>query len=249
MNILVTRPKHQADMLCHLIEQQGWFPVRFPTLEIVAVDNNKISQQFDGLDQYDWVIFISANAVNFALRANDGKIDRLKNTALVAVGKATKKALLQAGLSVDLVPESSFNTEGLLATEEMNHVNGKSCLIIRGKGGREALANSLQERGAAVEYMEVYARVAPVCNNSTVVDMLQQGKLDAITVTSGEALKNLLLMIGEELHDRLQAIPIIVISNRIKALAEQYKFKHIAVTEEPGDTAIIKTAKLSLGTQ
>ena len=39
-NVLVTRPAHQADALCALIEKQGWNAIRFPTLDIVAVDND-----------------------------------------------------------------------------------------------------------------------------------------------------------------------------------------------------------------
>ena len=246
-NILVTRPKHQAETLCRLIGQQGWNAIRFPTLEIVAVKKNVIKQQIETIEQYQWLIFISANAVNFALSTNDGKIEPFRNRAIAAVGKATEKSLQSAGLSVDLVPETHFNTEGLLATKEMNQVKGKSCLIIRGRGGREILANSLRERGAKVDYLEVYTREKPVCSNSSVIDMLQQNKLNAITITSGDALKNLWAMVGEQMQDKLVTVPLIVISNRIKGLAEKYKFKHIAVTENPGDTAIIKTVIMSLG--
>lgn len=249
-NILVTRPAHQADTLCKLIEQQGWHSVRFPTLDIVAVDNNKIIQQLESLSQWDWLIFISTNAVNFALRANNGKIDAFKACSIAAVGKATKKALKLAGVSVDLLPDRQFNTEGLLATTEMMQVNGKGCLIVRGQGGRETLANSLRERGAKVDYMEVYSRVVPVADATYVMDMLKQGMLHAITITSGDALKNLVTMIGAELHNKLQVVPLIVISHRIKALAEEFGFKSIAVTENPGDRAIIETVgMMSLETQ
>jgi len=248
-NILVTRPEHQAETLCHLIEKQGWNAIRFPTLQIVGIDNKNIRQQLGALKQYQWLIFISVNAVNFALKANDGKIGCFNNCTIAAVGKATKKALLSYGLRVDLVPENHFNTEGLLATTKMNNVQGKSCLIVRGKGGREALANCLRERGAKVEYMEVYARIKPCHSDFTVKELLEQGKLHAITITSSEALLNLLTMLDETLHCMLRAIPLIVISNRIKEQAEKSGFKQIAVTEYPGDAAIIKTVIMSLGTQ
>jgi len=240
--VLVTRPRHQADTLCQLIEQQGWHAIRFPTLDIVALNNHKIKQQFETINQYQWLIFISANAVNFALSANGGTIEHFKKCSIIAVGKGTEKALHSIGLSVDLIPEVHFNSEGLLATKEMSNVKGQAFLIIRGRGGRETLANSLRERGAVVDYMEVYAREKPVCNDSNVADMLQQKKLNVITITSGDALNNLMAMIAKELHDRLVSVPIIVISHRIKELAEQIGFKHISVTEKPGDTAIIETA-------
>ena len=247
-NILVTRPKQQADTLCHLIEEQGWNAIRFPTLEIVGNEPKAIKQQIDNLNLYQWIIFISTNAVNFALNANDGKIDCFINCNIAAVGKATEKALLKYGLAVDLVPETHFNTEGLLATTEMNDVQGKSCLIVRGNGGRETLANCLRERGAKVEYMEVYARIKPCHNDHTATKLLAQGKLHAITITSNEALLNLLAMFDQTLHYLLHAVPLIVISYRIKKLAEQSGFKHIAVTDHPGDSAIIKTVIMSFGT-
>lgn len=240
-NILVTRPAHQADKLCDLIKQQGGRAVRFPTLEIVGLKNARIKQQFEALKQRHWLIFISTNAVNFALAVNNGKIDTFKVCSIAAVGKATEKALITAGLSVDLIPESNFNTEGLLATKAMRQVNGQSCLIVRGVGGRETLANNLRERGATVDYMEVYSREIPVVNQSNVEEMLKNRKLDAITITSGDALKNLVTMIRVELAGDLFAVPLIVISNRIKQLAEQSGFKTIAVTDNPSDTAIIKT--------
>ncbi|MCF6202922.1 MAG: uroporphyrinogen-III synthase [Methylococcaceae bacterium] len=241
-NILVTRPKHQADNLCGLIEEQGWNAIRFPTLEIVALNNGKIRQQIDRIYQYQWLIFISVNAVNFALNANDGKIEKFKQSSIAAVGKATEKSLHTIGLPVVLIPDSNFNTEGLLATKEMNNVKGTACLIVRGDGGREILANTLRERGATVDYMEVYGRKMPVCNNLKVENMLKLDSLNVITITSGDALKNLLAMIAKELHDKLISIPLIVISKRIKELAEQKGFKHVIVTKKLGDAAIIEAA-------
>ena len=241
-NILVTRPAHQAELLSESIEQRGWNAIRFPTLEIVAINNKKTQQQLESLIQWHWLIFISQNAVNFAVNANNGRIDRFKHCSIAAVGKATEKALCTAGLSVDLLPNSQFNTEGLLATDQMNQVKRKNCLIIRGRGGREVLANGLRSRGAKVEYMEVYSREIPVYKDSTVATLLKQDKLHAITITSGDALKNLVSMTNTDLHNKLQAVPLIVISNRIRGLAEKIGFKTIAVTENSGDTAIIKAA-------
>lgn len=242
-NILVTRPAHQSDNLCNLIEQQGGVPVRFPTLDIVAVDTSRVREQLATLDKWDWLIFISTNAVNFALLANSGKIDVFKQNAIAAVGKSTAEMLSSVGLNVDLVPDVHFNTEGLLAKAELQQLKGKRCLIVRGVGGRETLANSLRERGAIVEYMEVYAREIPKVDCSDVKSMLNQQTLHAITITSGDALKNLLEMIGAELANKLTSVPVIVISNRIKELAEKSGFKTIAVTENPSDLAIIKTVK------
>ena len=238
----MTRPEHQAGRLCELIEGQKWNAIRFPTLKIQAINNSKIKQQIEEIDQHQWLIFISANAVNFALRANDGKIDPFSKISVIAIGKATEKALQSAGLPVTLVPEQHFNTEGLLATPEMLQISGQSCLIVRGQGGREILADTLKARGAVVEYMEVYSRTIPANNESVAIDqLLEHEKINIITLTSGDALKNLLTMTSVEQHKKLQKVPTVVISDRIKELAEKSGFKTVAVTKEPSDRAIIDT--------
>lgn len=251
MTILVTRPKYQADKLCQLIEQEGWQAIRFPTLEIIASNQGKIKQQIEQISQYDWVIFISANAVNFALSANDGKIEPFKSCQIVVVGAATKKVLDDVGLSTVLMPaDNQFNTEGLLATKAMQSVKGLSCLVVRGDGGRELLADTLRERGARVEYLEVYTRVQPACKQQALTDNLQQGTLHFITITSGDGLKNLMAMVAVELHDKLLSVPLVVISDRIRQLAKKIGFKQVAVTKKSGDLAIIETvAEICAGAQ
>lgn len=242
MRVLVTRPAHQADNLARLIERQGGIAVRFPTLAIVAHDEaDSIRQALANLDNYQWLIFISANAVNFALKANGGKIGRAKTVRFAAVGQATAHALNEAGLSVDLMPEHGYNSEALLAMPPLQQIGGQRCLIIRGEGGREQLATTLRNRGADVNYLEVYKRIIPPIDSSPVVELLAQQQLDAITVTSAEALQNLNLMLGEENHQHLSLIPLVVVSERIKGIAADMGFKRIAVTDSPVDTAILET--------
>lgn len=240
-NVLVTRASHQANKLCCLIEQQGWQATRFPVLYIVNVDSNKVKQQLATLKQWDWLIFISSNAVNFAKLANKGNIDCFKPNAIAAVGKATAQALLSVGLSVDLLPETTFNTEGVLATTEMQQVKGKKCLIVRGTGGREKLANQLRARGAIVDYLEVYRREIPKVDNIQLDKIFKQQTLHAITITSGNALDNLMVMVGTPLASKLKQTPLVVISHRIKELAEKIGFVTIFVTENASDEAMVNT--------
>jgi uroporphyrinogen-III synthase len=243
--VLVTRPAHQAENLSGLIQGRGGEAVRFPVLDIVARDNiEEVQDALKNLDKFQWVVFISPNAVNFALKANNGKIDRLKTVRFAAVGRATAQALEAAGLAVDVVPEQGYTSEALLAMPQMQQVKGQACLIVRGEGGREELANTLRSRGAVVQYLEVYKRTIPSIDSSQVVQLLAQHRLDVITVTSGEALQNLLIMLGENNHQLLLPIPIVVVSDRIRQLAAGMGFKRIAVTENPADTAILETVTI-----
>lgn len=241
-HVLVTRPEHQAENLSRLIEQQGGIAVRFPTLEIVSrEDADQIKNTLANLDGLHWVIFISANAVNFALKANSGKIDRTKFVRFAAVGQSTAQAMKLAGMPVDLVPENGYNSEALLAMPGLQQVEGQNFLIVRGEGGREQLATTLRSRGAEVNYLEVYKRIIPHIDSSPVAKLLAQHRLDVITVTSAESLKNLSLMLGENNNKLLSLIPLVVVSDRIRRIAADMGFNRITVTDSPIDTAILET--------
>lgn len=241
----MTRPAHQAENLSRLIQERGGEAIRFPVLDIVVRDDiSGIRNTLKNLDEFQWVVFISANAVNFALKANNGKIDRLKTVHLAAVGRATAQALETVGLAIDVMPEHGYTSEALLAMPQMQQVKGQSCLIVRGEGGREELANTLRSRGAKVQYLEVYKRAMPCIDSSPIVRLIAQRRLDVITITSGEALQNLWAMLGEENNELLLPIPLVVVSDRIRQLATAMGFKRIAVTENPVDTAILETVTI-----
>jgi len=237
--VLVTRPQHQADNLCRLIAGQGGSPVRLPTLAIEAVaDTGKVSKVLATLDKYQWLVFVSANAVNYAVQANGGKINN-RPTAIAAIGQATVAAIKQAGMAVDLLPLPPYNSEALLAAAQMQQVEGKRILIVRGEGGREKLAQTLIERGALVGYLEVYRRCLPQVDCGEAQELLSAGQLAAVTVTSGEALENLMAMMGAEHREKLLAVPLVVISGRLEEMAEGSGFEQIAVSRQATDAAMV----------
>ena len=245
-HVLVTRPAHQAENLSRLIDERNGVAVRFPTLAIVALDDScTIQNTLAHLDRYQWLVFISANAVTMhSYYSDDGKIKQFKSVRIAAIGKATAQALALAGLPVDLVPESGYNSEALLAMPQMQQINGQRYLIVRGKGGREELATTLRSRGATVEYLDVYERIIPGIDSSDLSLLLAQDKLDVITATSGEVLQNLLIMLEAKYHQRLLGVPLVVVSNRIRQIAADMGFKRIAVTNSPSDVAILETVTM-----
>lgn len=248
--ILVTRPAHQANDLCSLIEQHGGIAVRFPTIEIVGMSNWQsqaniglsATNALPELSNYQWLIFTSANAVNFALQAKSGKIQPFMTARIAAIGQATAKALELAGLKVNLVPGSGHDSESLLAMPPLQEVNGQAILIVKGHGGRDALADGLRLRGGNIDCWDVYKRTIANTEKSEVIDLLDNNLINSIIITSFEALQNLLTLIGLDYQQKLAIIPLVVISARIKKLAAELGFTRIAVAESPSDAAVVEAA-------
>lgn len=241
LGVLVTRPKHQADTLCRLIEDHGGIAIRWPTLVIAAPrDPAPALALFDRLAAYDLAIFTSANAVEWALpaiRERGGIPDRLD---IAAIGQASGRALARHGIDRCLQPGDDFSSEGLLALPRLREVAGQRIAIVCGEGGRELLVETLSARGAWVDRAEVYRRERPApANIEGLLARWKRGEIGAVTVTSGENLRNLFDMLGVAGQDYLCDTPLIVVSDRIRRIATEYGCRRLLLARDAGDDAIV----------
>lgn len=240
--ILVTRPVHQSENLCMLIEKQGWQAIRFPVIDIQPRVLSTLEEcHVQHISQYQYLFFVSANAVNFALKLFNGKIDKLLHKGLcIAVGTATYKALSDSGINNILLSSQGSDTEAMLAMPQLQILHEQSCLIIRGEGGRELLAQSLRDRGATVDYLEVYKRLKP-CNDTQVIEIyLRDKSLSSIVIYSGDALKNLVSMFDkQDIRECLLNVHLVVISKRVYKIAKKIGFMNIFIADHASDSAMI----------
>jgi uroporphyrinogen-III synthase len=216
LSILVTRPAAQSISLCARINALGGVAIAFPTIDIESLNAQAPTQSFD------CVIFVSANAVEHGLQY-------VANTAAIAaIGPATAKALVDAKRSVDYLAPSPYNSEALLGLPEFNDVAGKRILIVRGEGGRETLHDTLVERGAEVQYINVYRRVRAQPTSQATSQALAQidelgreGQVQLVTLTSVDVLDHWIALLGPRATHFMHAA-FIAPSARIEVAARAY---------------------------
>jgi uroporphyrinogen-III synthase len=238
LHIVVTRPTEQAQSLCDAIRHHGGFAAEFPLLAIAPLENYQAFEQaITELEQADWAIFISSNAVANAMPRvlkRYGAVPEGVNFA--AIGHQTAKELALYGVHNVLIPHTRFDSETLLALPEMQAVANKTIMIFRGVGGRDVLAETLKSRGAKVIFAESYQRINPQINTTLLDQLWQHGKLDALVVTSSEAMRHLLhLAVNAEW---LQHVTLCVNHARIAELPQQHGLK-VRVANAPGDEAML----------
>jgi len=112
-------------------------------------------------------------------------------------------------------------------------VSNKKIIIFRGCGGRELLATSLRERGAEVNYAEVYQRIQPEVDDSQLDSIWGQltlnNKPDIITITSSEGLCNLLAIVKPRYQGLLLQTPLVVVTEKMRISARASGFNNVII--------------------
>ena len=213
--IAVTRPAGRGQALCKAIAAEGGTALSLPVL---AIDSTEFALEDFPLDA-DWYVFTSSAAVEHA-----PTLQLPARARLAAIGRTTADALGNA-LGRDcmiIVPEPGEETsEGLLNSPDFDPAAEQKVCIVKGEGGRTALADALQQRGVRVVTTPVYRRRPARPDVRPLLAALTAGRLHAVVVTSGESLEALLGLLGENAARLLAETQLVAPSARVIKLAEQ----------------------------
>ena len=237
--IVVTRPVGQATHLAEALQGLGAHPILFPVLAIIDLDDIKplhdIALQ---LDNFDWAIFVSPNAINKSLEHVLRHRRWPQKVRAATVGESSARALAQHGITNVLCPSGRFDSEALLELPELQAVAGNRVVIFRGDGGRELLSEELSKRGADVVQVASYRRAIPDHDGAALLKHWDDRTLDAITATSSEGLRNLHHMVGKLGQAWLRKTPIFVTHQRIAEQAALLGLSSMCLTAA-GDNGLV----------
>ncbi len=142
---------------------------------------------------FDWLIFTSANAVqSFVDRARLLRLDP-QAKRIAAIGSATAKAVVDVGMSVDLVPTQAVAES--LADALKPFAANSSMLLVRAAAARDILPDTLSAAGANLTIAEAYCNIIPTDSVEQLRTLFATNPPDAITFTSGSTAQNLLALL------------------------------------------------------
>jgi uroporphyrinogen III methyltransferase/synthase len=186
---VVTRPRAQSAELEQLLTKLGATVLSVPTIAIVGPES------FERLDAalhelaagaYEWVAFLSANAVEQVierLRALECEPSVVARSHVAAVGAATTRALADAGVMVDLVPETA-TAAGV--ADALGAGPGR-ILLPRAAEAPPAAVEALRAQGWLVDEVTAY-RIVLAPEDATAA-VLRTGEFDVVTFTSGSTVR------------------------------------------------------------
>ncbi|HEY2253077.1 MAG TPA: uroporphyrinogen-III C-methyltransferase [Planctomycetaceae bacterium] len=186
LRVLVPRPLSQAASVVSRLIDRGAQPIVAPTIEILPPDDwREVDGVLSRLDEFEWIVFTSANGVNFLLNRlweTGGDVRRLARAKLAAIGEGTAEALAELSLRADLVPQL-FRAEAL-AEALKPHVAGKRVLWARASRGRDVLPTELRAAGARLDGVVVYRNLDVERLDPQIISEIEAGSVDWICLSS-----------------------------------------------------------------
>jgi uroporphyrinogen-III synthase len=207
VRVLVGRAKHQAGALSAELRTRGADVIEIPFIEIRKPKSFKpLDAALKTLSTYDWLILTSTNGVE-ALWTRMEKLGQGRDFSravktsrsrpalaaagrlrIAAIGPATKRAIEQRGMKVDVVPKE-YVAESVVRSLK-NKVKGKSVLLVRAKVARDVIPQELRRAGAHVEVVEAYETVVPERSRRRLRAALKNRRPHVVTFTSSSTVRN-----------------------------------------------------------
>ncbi len=251
VKVLIPRPLLQGNRIAGLIESHAGTAIVFPVVEIFELaDFNHLDRCVAQLSKVDLIIFVSVSAVNgFASRLRDLDAALPENLQVAAVGWKTAQYCESLGIPVDFVPDSRFDSEGLLACMGDYDFNKKQAVIFRGQSGREWLRKELENRGCRISYVQTYHRATTTRSIQSIVEKWLNGDINAVLITSVSILDALAELLGNANLALLRQTPVITISSRIATQCAIAGIENILITDNPSDHGVLETMALLGGSR
>ena len=206
--IVVTRATQQAQSLTDKLRELGADVVEMPATQIARLDLTPLREAIHRLGTFDWLILTSQNAVAIFWEQllGEGRDARaLAGVKIAAVGPATAGALLEHGITVDVIPER-FVAEGLLdQLRAREDVAQSRILYVTAEGARDVLPRGLRELNASVTVIEAYRSIADGEGADKLAKALEADRIDLVTFTSGSAVRGYVDAVGSDLAQKVPA--------------------------------------------
>jgi hydroxymethylbilane synthase len=197
--VIVTRAIKQSGEMTRALERLGAEVVACPTIEIKEPASwAQLDWALIHLSWYDWLVFTSANGVEFFLRRLDqlghGRAELIPHR-VCAIGRKTAETLKSEHITVDLLPER-FTAEAVV--EEFikrygvrQRLRGSRMLLPASRTTRDVIRPGMEKIGVYVEVVEAYQTVLPATTGEDVTRLFRNANADYIIFTSPSTVANL----------------------------------------------------------
>jgi uroporphyrinogen-III synthase len=229
--ILITRALHQSLEMAEKISKLDGVPITIPVQKIQkasAFPEQTVIREL--ISEADWIVFTSANAVNYFVQNITKECgDFLHKKQIAVVGEKTKKRVEELGFSVGFMPEKY--TGQVLANELGKSLKSRTnILFVKGSLARDQVSVILNEHGHVVKELTVYETVPNHESQKQLMEILTTNGVDVLTFLNPYSLEQFYQLIGDGISlNKLNEFQIACIGEVTVEKAKQLGFKQIVV--------------------
>lgn len=198
--ILFAQARHGSDVVADRLRELGATVINTPEPRIARLDVDQLRGVIDRIGEFNWIVFSSADAVEMVWDQllGSGRDSRALAGAVIAcVGPSTAAALLDRGITVNVVQERFEPTPLLDVMADRPDVPGAVLLYIAGDATAESFGRDLEQTGADVTALAVYREV-PGAKSAELLRRKLEGKhTDLAVVMSPAGAEDYLRIAGE----------------------------------------------------
>jgi uroporphyrinogen-III synthase len=250
VKVLISRPEPAASKLGEQFSKVGAECRLLPAISIRPLPITQALKQIAlQLEQFNQVIVISTQAADLGLAFLEQYWPQWPaQQHWYGIGDATNQRLSAYDISPEhpLSTASHFDSETLLEHPQLQKLHSQKILILKGKGGRNVLRDSLSERGAKVVEAALYERSLPSYSIETIQQYLLDFAPAFIVALSAETVENLLILANQVpnqtngMNEILQRASWILPSKRVAEFAQARQLSHYLLPEALTGKAIIE---------
>ncbi len=160
--IVFARARYGSRVVAERLGELGAAVIEVPLPRVTRLDLAPLREEIERISEYEWLVFSSPDAVNIfweqlILVGRDSR--SLSNAKVACVQQATAGALLDRGITVDVVQDrfDSLALTDLLS--ERADIPGASLLYLADDATAEPFGRDLEQAGAVVTSLALYREV------------------------------------------------------------------------------------------
>lgn len=241
VRIGITGTKAVTDKLTEQLEELRAQVETVCTSEIVEYENNiEFENALKSLEQYQWIVFTSTNAVNLYFnKMKELRIDhrRLAHIKFAAVGSGTGQALVEHGILVDFIPQQY--TVSNLAKELSNLIGDKERLLIpRAEQGSQELIEILHKNRKTFDDIKIYDIKEVSEYPADLNDINKQ--FDYLTFASSSGVHSFFMGLKKSPKEMLGRTKVVCIGESTEAALKEYDYHEAFIAKESSIKGLVE---------
>ncbi len=220
--IVITRAAAQSEAIGRELSARGAIPVMLPLVAFAdPEDFAPLDAAIAQIEQFDWIIFTSAQAVRAVVKRRKalerGLIPACDKLQIAVVGPVTAQVARDVGFPVQFVAET--HTGAALAEELGKRLEGTQVFLPRSDRANPDLPAALKRYGAAVTEVIAYRTLRPTEVDQRNLRQVADGEADAVLFFSPSAVQHFAELFGGEqlrvMQDKLSIMAVGLITAKV----------------------------------